>query len=88
MKTPLNFEERLDEVWKHCQRGLVYPSPFAIFTTFWLNKSADKSLDRAHLAQLMASFRKVINTNAALKNKNTSVVLGVSFRNWAIIFLE
>ncbi len=33
----LKLEERLDEVWKHCQRGLVYPSPFAIFTTFWVN---------------------------------------------------
>ncbi|RQO75496.1 formate acetyltransferase [Pedobacter sp. KBW06] len=88
MKTSLNFEERLDEVWKHCQRGLVYPSPFAIFTTFWLSKPADKPLDREHLAQLMASFRKVINTNPALKNKNTSVVLGVSFRNWAILCEE
>ena len=88
MKTPLNFEERLDEVWKHCQRGLVYPSPFAIFTTFWLDKPAHKPLDRAHLAQLMASFREVINKNPELKNKNTSVVLGVSFRNWAILCEE
>lgn len=77
----LRLEERLDEVWKHCQRGLVYPSPFAVFATFWMKKP----VSRLHLAELMAAFRKEINTNEALANKNTSVVLGVSFHNWAAI---
>lgn len=77
----LKLEERLDEVWKHCQRGLVYPSPFAIFTTFWMNKP----VNRLRFAELMASFRKEINTNPELKDRNTSVVLGISFENWAAI---
>ena len=80
MKT-LNYEERFDEVWKHCQRGLVYPSPFAIFATFWLNKPVSK----LQLSILMASVRATINTHEALKDKNTTVVLGVSFKNWAEI---
>ncbi|WP_316826147.1 Dyp-type peroxidase [Pedobacter miscanthi] len=80
MKT-LKLEERLDEVWKHCQRGLVYPSPFAIFTTFWTKTR----ISRAQLADLMASVRKEINTSAELKDRNTSVILGVSFKNWVAI---
>ncbi|WP_316820410.1 Dyp-type peroxidase [Pedobacter gandavensis] len=80
MKT-LNFDERLDEVWKHCQRGLVYPSPYAIFATFWLRKPVDKK----QLALLMATIRDEITSNDALANKNTTVVLGVSFKNWADI---
>ncbi len=77
----LKLEERLDEVWKHCQRGLVYPSPFATFATFWTKKPES----RLRLAQLMAKFREEINTNDKLANRNTSVVLGVSFHNWAAI---
>jgi Dyp-type peroxidase family len=77
----LRLEERLDEVWKHCQRGLVYPSPFAVFATFWTKKP----VSRFRLAELMAQFRQEINTNPELGNRNTSVVLGVSFKNWAAI---
>lgn len=77
----LKLEERLDEVWKHCQRGLVYPSPFAIFTTFWTNAP----VNRPQLTELMAAVRKEINTNEVLANRNTSVVLGISFKNWAAI---
>lgn len=80
MKT-LNFEERFDEVWKHCQRGLVYPSPFAIFSTFWMNKPVNK----LQLSHLMASLRHQINTQEDLSDRNTSVILGVSFKNWAAI---
>ncbi len=78
---PLNFEERFHEVWKHCQRGLVYPSPHAIFATFWLNQPAS----RQQLAELMAYLRESITTNEALKGHNTTAVLGVSFQNWAVI---
>uniref|UniRef100_UPI0025F098C8 hypothetical protein n=1 Tax=Pedobacter sp. UBA5917 TaxID=1947061 RepID=UPI0025F098C8 len=77
----LKLEERLDEVWKHCQRGLVYPSPFAIFTTLWTKTR----VNRQQLADLMASLRKEINTHSELKDRNTSVILGVSFKNWAAI---
>ncbi|XZF15231.1 Dyp-type peroxidase [Chitinophagaceae bacterium MMS25-I14] len=80
MKT-LNFEERFDEVWKHCQRGLVYPSPYAIFATFWMNRP----VSRTQLAHVMASIRHKVNTHDELKDRNTSAVLGVSFTNWAVI---
>lgn len=74
----LKLEERLDEVWKHCQRGLVYPSPFAVFATFWLKQPES----RLRLAELLAGFREEINSNERLANRNTTVVLGVSFKNW------
>jgi len=80
MKT-LNFDERFHEVWKHCQRGLVYPSPYAIFATFWLTHP----MSRQQLAVLMAEMRQEINQNERLRSLNTSVVLGVSFKNWAAI---
>lgn len=80
MKT-LNFEERFEEVWKHCQRGLVYPSPFAIFTTFWMNKPVNK----VQLSLLMATVRAQITNDDELKDRNTSLVLGISFKNWAAI---
>lgn len=80
----LNFEDRFKEVWKHCQRGLVYPSPFAIFSTFWMKEPFTSS----ELALLMASLRLKINTDKALSDKNTSVILGVSFENWERICKE
>lgn len=83
MKT-LNFDARLDEVWKHCQRGLVYPSPYAIFSTFWMKKAVDKT----QLAHLMADLRQEITNNEALASKNTSAILGISFKNWAAICEE
>lgn len=83
MKT-LNFDARLDEVWKHCQRGLVYPSPYAIFSTFWMKKAVDK----IQLAHLMADLRQEITNNEALASKNTSAILGISFKNWAAICEE
>lgn len=88
MKTTLKLEERLDEVWKHCQRGLVYPSPHATFATFWLKTPDGKPIKKSHLAELMAAFRQEINTRKTLQSKNTSVVLGVSFKNWAAICKE
>lgn len=92
----LNFENRFTEVWKHCQRGLVYPSPFAIFTTFWFQKrgnwQANKQPDgkklveyKTQFAKVMAEIRSKINTHEDLKDRNTSVILGVSFENWAKI---
>ncbi|MBB6269721.1 Dyp-type peroxidase family [Pedobacter cryoconitis] len=85
MKTTLSLEERLDDVWKHCQRGLVYPSPHATFATFWLKTPDGKPIQKLLLTKLMAQFRKEINTRATLQSQNTTVVLGVSFKNWAAI---
>ncbi|UUC44956.1 Dyp-type peroxidase [Flavobacterium cerinum] len=92
MKT-LNYEERFEEVWRHCQRGLVYPSPFAIFTTFWFKRAHEKQPltgdqligHKRHLARVMADIRLKINKSEALKDRNTTVILGISFENWAII---
>ena len=81
----LSIEERFDEVWKHCQRGLVYPSPYAIFVTFWLNK---KNISRSRLADVLELVRDKINTDSRLQSRNTTAILGVSFSNWKRICKE
>ncbi|WP_175858006.1 Dyp-type peroxidase [Burkholderia anthina] len=77
----LTFNERFTEVWKHTQRGLVYPAPFAIFSNFWLKNP----ITRSELAMLMQEVRRKINTDPRLGSKNTTLVVGVSFENWALI---
>ncbi|WP_228151912.1 Dyp-type peroxidase [Acinetobacter seifertii] len=63
------------------QRGLVYPSPHAIFSTVWLNKE----ITRERIRQLMIAVRQEVNTNPALSSKNTTLAIGVSFDNWDLI---
>jgi Dyp-type peroxidase family len=77
----LSFEDRFKEVWKYTQRGLIYPAPHAIFATYWLNQPITK----AELNRLMIGIRVAINTTPALASKNTSLVMGVSFEDWARI---
>ncbi|MCV6587669.1 MAG: Dyp-type peroxidase [Marinobacterium sp.] len=76
----LNFNDRNAQLWDYTQRGLVYPSPFAIFA---LAKA--KSLDSialADLTKLMATLRLQIHTDEDLRQKNSSVVLGVGISLW------
>ncbi|WP_445721622.1 Dyp-type peroxidase [Flavobacterium sp.] len=80
----LNLNQRMHEVWKHTQRGLVYPSPHAIYVTFWLETTPS----RKELANLMATIRYKINTDENLKSRNTSLIMGVSFSNWEKISKE
>ena len=77
----ISYEDRFTEIWKYMQRGLVYPSPHAIFSTVWLNKK----ITRERIRQLMIAVRQEVNKNPALSSKNTTLAIGVSFDNWDLI---
>ncbi|QNX86433.1 Dyp-type peroxidase [Acinetobacter seifertii] len=77
----ISYEDRFTEIWKYMQRGLVYPSPHAIFSTVWLNKE----ITREKIRQLMIAVRQEVNKNPALSSKNTTLAIGVSFDNWDLI---
>lgn len=64
-------------VWELMQRGLIYPSPFAVFATFWLK---DAQMTRVDLGQVLRDARAHVHEH--LGNSNTSLVAGVSFALW------
>jgi Dyp-type peroxidase family len=67
------------EVWEHVQRGLIYPSPYAVFATFW--RAADgEAPTRAELSAILTRLREDIH--ADFGSANTTVVTGVGFRLW------
>ncbi len=76
----LQFSERLTNVWDFTQRGLVYPSPHAIFAIGFLADGVQ--VGRDELAQLMAQVRQQIHTSDSLRQSNTSLVLGVGIALW------
>eukprot|EP00250_Pteridium_aquilinum_P022195 c25321_g3_i1 orf=899-4873(+) len=65
------------DIWTVVQRGLVYPSPYAIFMMCW---KASDSLTYDVLCTLMTEVRQYIHRN--LQSRNTTVVVGVGFRLW------
>jgi len=81
----LSFKERFTEVWKYSQRGLVYPSPHAIFSTIWLK---EREISLSEIRQLMIKARLEINENPQLSGKNTTLIIGVSFDRWKNIAKE
>lgn len=74
----ISYNDRFTEVWKYMQRGLVYPSPHATFSTVWLNTE----ITHEKIKQLMIAVRQEVNKNPALSSKNTTLAIGVSFDNW------
>ncbi|KAH7373515.1 hypothetical protein KP509_17G059900 [Ceratopteris richardii] len=62
------------DIWRVVQRGLVYPSPYAIFMMCW------KANDYDVLCNLVTDVRQHIHKN--LKSRNTTVVVGVGFALW------
>jgi deferrochelatase/peroxidase EfeB len=73
--------DRFRTVWSHTQPGLVYASPYAIFTIAWLKHT--KTLRLHQLSALMLKVRTHIHEeNPSLKAKHSSVTLGVSFHLW------
>lgn len=71
---------RFKEVWEYTQRGLVYPSPNAIFASYWLN---DKhSISQSSLRDLKLYLRKEIHNSGKLKKRNTTAILGVGVSFW------
>nr|WP_283102860.1 Dyp-type peroxidase [Shewanella abyssi] len=57
---------------------MVYPAPHAIFTTIAL--SAD--ISRQRLATVVAKARQFIHNSPNVKNRHSSVILGVSLPRW------
>ncbi|MFB1479678.1 Dyp-type peroxidase [Corallococcus sp. RDP092CA] len=69
------------ELWSLVQRGLVYPSPYAVFTTFWRTPDGTgEPLTRALLQKLMRDVREEIHTRYG--SANTTAIVGVGFRLW------
>ena len=76
----LHFRDRNAHIWDFTQRGLIYPSPHAIFALGYPVSLNSITLD--DLSNLMAYLRKQIHTQPDLQQRNSSVVLGVSIRLW------
>lgn len=82
--------ERTREVWDHMQRGLVYPSPHAIFVGI---KVKEGTVSRADLRQLKIEVRERIHVAPSdgspnLKNSNSTAILGVGVLYWTNICKE
>ncbi|MEL6750302.1 MAG: hypothetical protein AAFO09_08495 [Pseudomonadota bacterium] len=75
-------DQRQADIWKYMQRGLVYPSPHAIFATFWLKEG---KINRPQLAEVMAKVRHYIHHTISLKSCHTTAIVGVSFSLWKAI---
>lgn len=70
-----------NEVWSHVQRGLVYPSPFAIYAMFWrASGGAGTPLTLKVLSKLLDDLREKIHEN--LGDKHTSAIAAVGFPLW------
>jgi Dyp-type peroxidase family len=100
MGTHLNHNEkklskdrslRTTEIWEHMQRGLVYPSPHAIFAGFSIKES--KKVSRADLRQLKIDLRERIHVEPSddlpsLKNSNSTAILGAGVLYWTNLCKE
>jgi len=71
---------RHTEVWEHIQRGLVYPSPNAIFASFWVEEG--QSVSRSNLRDLKLKLRSHIHTTEILKHSSTTAVLAAGINFW------
>ncbi|AOS64039.1 Dyp-type peroxidase [Actinoalloteichus hymeniacidonis] len=67
------------EIWQHVQPGLVYPSPYALFATFWRAPEGAK-ISRSVLAEVLTEVGEAIQKHHA--GANTTAVLGVGFGLW------
>ncbi len=68
-----------DAVWRLVQRGLVYPSPNAIFITFFRSRKASP-LTKGTLGQVVRGTRARIH--ADFGKAHTTAILGVGFDLW------
>ncbi|ASO20342.1 Dyp-type peroxidase family [Actinoalloteichus hoggarensis] len=78
---PLPPDDVLDghEIWRHIQRGLIHPSPYALFATFW-RQAGGVPISRALLSRVMSSIQETIQERHA--DANTTAVVGVGFPLW------
>ncbi|HTR85268.1 MAG TPA: Dyp-type peroxidase [Reyranella sp.] len=82
MDTPQNNLPRglHDDVWRSVQRGLVYPSPYAVFVTFFRLKQPAAAMTKARLGQILTSLRQEIHER--FPSAHTTAILGVGFALW------
>jgi len=77
--TPERARQTSDNVWSCVQRGLVYPSPYALFVTFFRKPSA-KPMTKQRLGHVLANVRHEIHVN--FPKAHTTAILGVGFDLW------
>ena len=69
-----------DDVWRCVQRGLVYPSPYAIFVTFFRRARPAAAMTKLRLGRVLAEARHEIHEK--FRKAHTTAVLGVDFGLW------
>jgi Dyp-type peroxidase family len=67
------------DVWRHVQRGLIYPAPHALFATFWRAPDGNP-ITRPVLSRVLKAVRTEIHSRFG--DANTTAVTGVGFRLW------
>ncbi len=70
----------VDDVWRCAQRGLVYPSPYAVFAGFFRNPTSPEPITRRALGDLMRDVREKIHRD--FTKAHTTAVVGVGFSLW------
>ena len=50
-----------DDIWRGVQRGLVYPSPYAIFVTFFRRERPAAAMTKKRLGDVLAGARQRIH---------------------------
>ena len=69
-----------DDVWRCVQRGLVYPSPYATFVTFFRRRQPAAAMTKQRLGRVLADARHEIHEK--FRKAHTTAVLGVDFDLW------
>lgn len=70
------------DIWKKVQRGLIYPSPHAVFV---MCRLPGKTASREQLATLVTQIQQDIASNPSLNQSHSSATLGVSLPLWQTI---
>ena len=69
-----------EDVWRCVQRGLVYPSPHAVFLTLFGREHPEAAMTKARLREMLVDVRHTIHKEFA--SAHTTAILGVGFRLW------
>src|SRR6516164_4250239 len=69
-----------ENVWRCVQRGLVYPSPYATFVTFFRQENLKSAMTKKRLGKVLADTRHTIHEQ--FPNAHTTAILGVGFGLW------
>jgi len=72
--------ETSDRIWRFAQRGLAYPSPYAIFVTFFRRENPRSKMTKGGLGHILANARHRIHED--FPNAHTSLIMGVGFELW------